>query len=305
MFSFQPDASNVMPTRYRHVALAKDLPSLDRGFLRDHFIGKEAYFRTRFIVAESGGRHALLEVLHEEGPELFSPITDMRCLAGPAECVYVCSEKADAGVPSHLAEVAALHPNARCTIIEGRYAHVSFILNPTPLKLYVLDIVPPHPSKLLDQVTRVLDVAEDLPPVVIVPILIDSQEQLAKDRSDTPDTILVPCRGAGLAIPGAEIAYLDERPKQQNWTLLGCERSHQIHNWFYGTSPDTVDICPKRFIPELDATDGALLTRCCLLQEGIEAREEAMFVPWGASLDEVREAIATLIKSRRVPWTRI
>ncbi len=304
-FSFDHDAKNVVPTRYRQVALSKNLRSLDPEFLCDHFRGREAYFRTRFIVAECLGEHALVEVLHSEGPDLFVPITDVRVLAGPESCAYVKSDFADAGVPSHLAKVAADHGAARCTIIEGRYSHVSFILNPEPLKLYVLDIVPPHPSKLLDQVERVLDVAEDLPPVVPVPILIDSRETLSKDRTETPPNILVPCRGSGLEIPGAEIAYLDERPEQKDWTLLGCERSHQIHNWFYGTSPDTVDICPKRFIGTVNSKDGALMTRCCLLQEGIEARKDATFVPWGASLDEVRDAIVGLINEKEVPWTRI
>ncbi len=44
--------------------------------------------------------------------------------------------------------------------------------------------------------------------------------------------------------------------------------------------------------------DGQTLTRCCLLQEGIEGERAATVVPWGASLAEVRAAIeSSSIKS--------
>lgn len=304
MFDFEPSECNVVPTRYRQVALSTDLESLEPAWLQDHFIGREAYFRTRFIVARKETETALLEVVRAESSGLFAPIADVRMLAGPEQCHYAVSDWADAGVASHLATVAAEYPDKSCVVIEGRYSHVSFILNPKPFKLHVLDIVPPLTAKLVDQVERVLDGAEDLPPVVVVSHLVDSREELRKMRDPVPERILVPCRGSGVSVPGCEISYLDERPDQADWTLLGCERSHQIHDWFYGTSPDTVDICPKRFLNRVNARDGALLTRCCLLQEGVEFGDDVMFVPWGASLGEVRDAIETLVLQRGNLWTR-
>lgn len=304
MFGYGPDTINVVPTRYRQVALATDLESLEPDWLWSHFVGREAYMRTRFIVARKGEGTALIEVVRSQNSDLFSPIIDLRVLADAKRCRYVHSDWADAGVPSHLAAVAAEHPGVDCVVIEGRYSHVSFILNPKPLKLYVLDIVPPFPSKLLDQVTRVLDLAENLQPVVVVPVLIDSRDELKRACHPVPKRVLVPCRGSGVEIAGSTVSYLDERPEQGDWTLLGCERSHQIHTWFYGKPPATVDICPKRFLGQINAHDGALLTRCCLLQEGIEAGDDAMFVPWGASLEEVREAIEHLVEKARISWTR-
>lgn len=304
MFEFSPAAANVMPSRYRQVALSTDLESLDPDWLIDRFRGREAYMRTRFIVARKGEQTALLEVDRPESNELFSPIEDVRVLATADQCRYVKSDVADAGVASHLATVASAHKDVPCVVIEGRYSHVSFILNPKPLRLHVLDIVPPFPSKLLDQVERVLDGAESLPPVIVTSTMIDSRTELREAYDPLPPQVLVPCRGSGIDLEGVEVAYLDERPQKDNWTLLGCERSHQIHNWFYGCSPATVDTCPKRFLREIGEAHDALLTRCCLLQEGIEQREEAMFVPWGASLEEVREAIETIIENVRVAWTR-
>ena len=53
-------------------------------------------------------------------------------------------------------------------VVEGRYGHVSFILDPEPLRVPVREVVPPEPAKLVDQAQRLLDVAEDLPPIELV-----------------------------------------------------------------------------------------------------------------------------------------
>jgi len=303
MFAFDKSTPNVVPSRYRQVAIATDLDRLEPAWLEKHFVGREAYMRTRFIVARNNDKTALVEVDRPESDDLFSPIEHVRVLATPDQCRYVRSSETDVGIPSQLAAIAADHRDVSCVVVEGRYSHVSFLLNPAPLKLQVLDIVPPFPSKLIDQVQRVLDVAETLPPIVVVPIAIDSRTQLADECDPLPERVIVPCRGSGLDLEGVEVAYLDERPKVADWTLLGCERSHQIHSWFYNSSPKTVDICPKRYVGNIDKDVGAILTRCCLLQEGIEDRASATFVPWGSSLDEVREAIELVVNQNGVAWT--
>ncbi len=303
MFAFEPDAPNVVPGRYRQVALSTDLESLDPDWLARHFTGREAYMRTRYIVARAGERTALLETDRGPSPDLFSRIEHVRMLAGESECRYVVDDQVDCGVPSDLAAVAMRHRDVRCVVVEGRYSHVSFILNPKPLVLRVLDIVPPFPSKLLDQVQRVLSCAEDLPPIVVEPIMVDSREVLAEADDRTASHILVPCRGSGIDLPGVEVSYLDERPPAADWTLLGCERSHQIHRWFYGKAPRAVDICPIRFVQNQPESGGPMLTRCCLIQEGVEDRKRATFVPWGSSLDEVRRAIEGIVERAEVAWT--
>ena len=85
-------------------------------------------------------------------------------------------------MPTQLARAAAGHaPGARCVIVRGRYGHVSFILDPAPIRVRVLEVVPPWPPKLVDQLSRVLDLAEDLPPVELVPDLVDLRD-LARPR---------------------------------------------------------------------------------------------------------------------------
>jgi hypothetical protein len=304
MFGFDPSALNVMPSRYRQVALSIDVENLAPTSLARRFIGREAYMSTRFIVARRGKETALIEIDRPASSALFSKIADVRVLAGVDSCRYVVAPEVDTAVASQLATVAAAHGDVSCVVVEGRYSHVSFLLNPAPLVLRVFDIVPPFPSKLLDQVRRVLDIADDLPPLVVVPALVDSRSELTAACNPLPARVLLPCRGSGIEFDGATVSYLDERPRIDDWTLLGCERSQQIHQWFYGSPAKIVDICPNRFLNSEAGADLHTLSRCCLLQEGVEERRPATFVPWGASLAEVRKAIEAIVQKAGVAWTR-
>lgn len=363
MFELDPAAPNVTASRYRQVSVAA-VDSLDPDDLVDHFTGRETYMRTRFVVARLRDRPdqiALVELARGNSADLFSPAPAARVLARAEECAYVRDDRADLGIASHLAAAARHCPDARCVVVEGRYSHVSFILNPDPIDLTVVDVVPPAPSKLADQVRRVLDVAEDLPPVAVTERIIDSRELLAEARQPSSEPqenrqrtassaaasppgrgqssepqVLVPCRGGGIGIDGAAVSYLDERPEPAGaWTLLGCQRSRQIHDWFYGAEPvEMVDWCPRRFVgpaadhPAAGCPDGTdtpdsadrapgttavtsfatnpdnlVLSRCCLLEEGVERRGGAVWVSWGATLAEVRRAVELLVDERAGAWT--
>ena len=295
-----PLAPNVVPGRYRQVAVAS-VPTLETAWLTEHFTDREVYFRTRFIVARHGSNAALVEVDRLPTSDLFTRTRSARVLAGPDDCALVVDESLDTAVPSQLA-AAAERTAARCVIVEGLYSHVSFILNPAPLRIRLVDVYPPGPPKLLDQVQRVLSAAEDLPPVVIDPDIVDTRDLLADQYDVQPAELLIPCRGSGMDFPGSKVSFLDERPPHREWTLLGCERSNQIHQWFYDSKPDRVDICPRQW---LDPDGGSTLTRCCLIQYGIETDGQARLVPWGASLAEVRAAIELLVESSEVTWTHI
>lgn len=310
MFELDPAAPNVTASRYRQVSVAT-VDSLDPDRLAAHFTGREAYFRTRFVIArrrDQPDQVALVELARDGSSELFSPAPAARVLAGAEECAYVRDDQADLGIASHLAAAAQRHPSARCVVVEGRYSHVSFILNPNPIEVTVVDVVPPAPSKLADQVRRVLDSTEELPPVIVTERIIDSRDLLAglPESEGSSQQVLVPCRGGGVDIDDAAVSYLDQRPEQTGpWVLLGCQRSRQIHNWFYGTEPtEVVDWCPRRFVGPTADQDDLVLSRCCLLEEGVERRGGAVWVPWGATLAEVRQAVELLVDERAGSWTR-
>lgn len=319
VFDLDPGAANITPSRYRQVSVAA-VESLDPDDLVTHFCGREAYRRTRFVVARRHGdpqQCALVELARDGSDDLFSPALGARVLAAAHECAHVRDESLDPGVPSHLARAAQRHPDRRCVVVEGRYRHISFLLNPAPVPLTVVDVVPPVPSKLADQVARVLDSAEDLPPMVVSERVVDSRELVA-DADDPPaEGLIVPCRGGGIDIEGVPVAHLDERPPFAGSTLLGCERSQQIHRWFYGAdAARTIDWCPRRLLDGADRSwlggevTGPVLSRCCMLEEGMQRRGDTVMVPWGATLAEVRAALAALATdagagSEERQWTPI
>ena len=138
-------------------------------------------------------------------------------------------------------------PGKRGVVVQGRYGHVSFIIDPAPLRLTVREVVPPYPAKLLDQARRLLDVAEDLPPDRAGRRGRRARATLARTRPVEQLPAAVPRRWS--RVEGATTAYLDERPERRDWTLIGCERSQQIHEWFYGERATQVDICPRKVAP--------------------------------------------------------
>jgi hypothetical protein len=160
----------------------------------------------------------------------------------------------------------------------------------------VREVVPPQPAKLLDQARRVLAVTENLPPIELEGEITD----LAAMAASRPSAhYLLPCRGSGGVVPGAPVSYLDEHPSRADWTLIGCTRSRQIHRHFYGDDPPTVDFCPKR---RPAAPGERLLTKCCLQEEHVEYGDGWACVPWGSSLDHVREALTALAAREEPAW---
>jgi hypothetical protein len=291
--------NNLIPGRDRAVSVADlDAPLVDT-FLRDHFVGREAYFRTRFIVARHGAQVAVLRVHRSAPGQLFAPIVEVEVVARSDETAFIVAPEVDTTIPTAMAAAARqLAPQARCVVVQGRYEHVSFICDPHPLPVRVVEVCPPEPAKLVDQVRRVLDVAEELPPIEVVPELFDLRELAAQLPAQH---YLFPCRGGGAAVEGARVSYLDQRPPRADWCLVGCTRSAQLHRWFYGDLPAMVSTCPR----ELAGRDGGTVTvtKCCLLEEGLESDGAQVTVPWGATLAEVAEALRLLVRAVEPAWS--
>jgi hypothetical protein len=288
---------NVVPGAYRGVAVTSFDGELDEGSLARHFVGREAYRRTRFIVVRNGDETAIVAVQKESEEPLFSPIMALQLLVGPAECAYIEDPEVDTAVPTALASAALSQvPGKRGVVVQGRFAHVSFIIDPVPLRVTVREVAPPYPPKLLDQARRVLGLAETLPPIELVPDVVEF-DQLA--QLSTATNYLLPCRGGGVSIEGATVRYLDERPAREAWLLLGCERSEQIHESFYGERAPQVDICPRK----RPGGGGATLAKCCLLETHNEVdADRTVVVPWGASLALIADALATLAREWEPTW---
>lgn len=284
---------NFSPARYRSISTANVPVPLDEQSLREYFLGRPAYRRTRYVVARSGAANAVIEVTKHSDAPLFSEITTVTLLAGPDETAYIDAPEADTGVPSSLGRIAADRaPQARCVVVSGRYGHLGFIIDPAPVRIRVVEVVPPHPAKLVDQASRVLDLAEGLPPIELVPELTDLRSLAG---SKPAEHYLFPCR-AGKADADADVSYLDEIPPRADWTLVGCARSRAIHDWFYADAAPFVDMCPRN-LARRSAGEGLLpiLTKCCLLEDNVVVEDGLVVVPWGASLAEVREGLGRAV----------
>ena len=285
---------STFPDRYRAVSVDDvDVP-LEEEPLRRLLTSRPVYRRSDWAVVRNGGRTALVRLVRGETTGLFSQVDDIELMAGPDETVYLHRPDVDAAVPSALVAAAREAPGARCVVVEGGYGHVSFVLDPAPVRIHVLDVVPPHPAKLLDQLQRVLATADDLPGVEFVPHVIDLADLVPEPRDAC---YLLPCRGGGMEVPGARVTYLDEVPPREDWTLVGCTRSRQIHEFFYGEPERQVDMCPRRLSAEVDLPEGeVMLTKCCLVEFDTEVAGRTVVAPWGAAFSELRTALAQAVQ---------
>ena len=141
----------------------------------------------------------------------------------------------------------------------------------------------------------------------LVPDLVDLAE-LAGTRPSAH--YLFPCRagGAGADVPGgagpgaaglgAEVSYLDEVPARRPWTLVGCARSRAIHDFFYAGEVTMVDMCPRSLAGRHAAgLPGPVLTKCCLLEDRVDADGTCVVVPWGATFAQVREGLDLALRA--------
>ncbi len=275
---------------YRGLSVQEvDVPLTEEA-LTAFLLGREVYRRTEFLALRNGGAAALVMVRRESDEPLFSPVTDVRVLAGPDETAWVEEPGTDVGNATALAAVAV--PGARVTLVLGRFEHVNFLYEPAPVRVRVTEVVPPDPPKLLEQARQAVAYDEDLPPVELV---LDAVSVPSLAAEHPASSYLLPCRGSVRSLGdtelGAPVAFLDTRPaEREDWLMIGCERSLQFHRHFYGDEPPRVDLCPR-------ARDGAglTLTKCCLIERGLEVDGSTAVVPWGANLDEVREGLRKLL----------
>ncbi|MDQ3945197.1 MAG: hypothetical protein M3357_08650 [Actinomycetota bacterium] len=284
-------SDNYICRPYRGVSVQSWDGVLEAEAVRAVLVGREAYRRTEFLVLRHGPQTALARVRCAARGELFNPITAIDWIAGPADCAYVVAPDTDTANATALARAATLAGgDRRVYVVEGRYQHVNFIHQPRPVTVRVIEVVPPEPPKLYDLAQRVVDYDELLPPVRLELRTIDLH---ARAATAPAAHYLLPCRSGGVTLAG-EVSFLDERPPHAHWTLIGCDRSRQLHRWFYGEEPEGhVELCPDRLAG--DAADGPTLLKCCLLEEGMRSEPGRVVVPWGADLETVRAALRALL----------
>jgi hypothetical protein len=290
-------APNFIARPYRGVSV-QQVPSLEPGALREHLLSRRVYRRTEFLVAERGDDRAVVQVERDGEDEVLVGVRDVRVLAAPGDVVFIDDERVDTGNATQMAQAArASGRPARVYVVQGRFQHVNIIVEPAPLPVRVVEVIPPEPPKLLEMAKAMLDADEDLPPIALEFVAIDLRDLMARHPAER---YLLPCRSGGLD-RDAPVDFLDAGPPRlREWTLVGCERSRQIHAAMYGAEPHArVDFCPRRVVGAEEP--GPTLMKCCIRERGVERRGEQVLVPWGATLDEVRAALRMLCRLPPAP----
>jgi hypothetical protein len=285
-------AANTITRPYRGLSVQDvDVP-LTAGAIEALLSRRDIYRRTAFLVLRNHGDTALVAVRPGDPDMLFSPMAELRVLSGPQATAWIEDPSVDVSNASALAAAALARrrDGVVCYVVQGRFEHVNFIWRPTPLTVRVTEVVPPHPPKLLAMAEQAVSFDEDLPPVTLVPDTVDVREIMADHPAPH---YLLPCRGSGVASDG-EVSFLDCHPAPRpDWLLIGCDRSVQFHEHFYGARPRRIDLCP-RARAQAARPGERLLTKCCLLERDIQVDGATAVVPWGANLDEVRAALRAL-----------
>ena len=284
---------NTITRPYRGLSVQEvAIPLTDESTVLEYLLGREAYRRTEWLLLGNGPDHALVAVRKESYEPLMSPIVEARVLAGPDRTVWIDDPGTDVGNATSLAEAAASlgRTDIDAYAVKGRYEHVNVIWQPQPLHIVVTEVIPPEPAKLFEMARQAVAFDADLPPIILHLNAIDIRS--VADDHPAP-AYLLPCRGSGVDLP-APVAFLDTHPDERaDWLLIGCERSMQFHRHFYGNEPRQVDLCPQHR-SEGPAEGTLSLTKCCLLERGVEQHGSSAVVPWGSSLDEVRLALRLL-----------
>jgi hypothetical protein len=285
---------NTITRPYRGLSVQEVDILLTPAAIEDLLSRREIYRRTAYLALRSHGQTALVAVRPEHPDRLFSAVAQLRVLSGPEATAWIDAPEADVGNATSLAAAALAHhrDGLLAYLVQGRFEHVNFIWRPAPVPIRVTEVVPPRPPKLLAMAEQVIGYDEDLPPISLA---LDAVDVLELVSAHPASHYLLPCRGSGL-LAEQQVSFLDTHPPYHaDWLLIGCERSRQFHEHFYGTQPRRVDLCPRaRAAPGANGASPRILTKCCLLERGIEVSGSTAVVPWGANLDEVRAAVRAL-----------
>ena len=282
---------NFIVRPYRGVSV-QSVPTLEPARLRAHLLSRRVYRRTEFLVAECEGERAIVRIVREPGDAILVPVAEVRIIASGADVAFVDAPDVDTGNATQLAGAAAASGARACVyVVQGLFQHVNFIVDPRPIAIDVVEVIPPGPPKLLEMARAMVAVDDELPPLELRLEPIDLRDLIANEPANVH---LLPCRSGGLP-SGAGIEFLDEGPPwREDRTLVGCERSRQIHQAMYGRpAPRCVDFCPRvRTDPNRASRT---LIKCCIRERGVERRgPRQVLVPWGATLDEVRAGLRLL-----------
>ncbi|MDW5563505.1 MAG: hypothetical protein SA339_09790 [Methanomassiliicoccus sp.] len=260
---------------------------LTREDIAREIAGKKAYTRCDHYVLRNGKDLAVVRIDKAEGKELFRCITRHEVIALPDSTVFIEDPLIDVLNSPAMAALSMKYPG-KTVVVQGLFNHVSFTQPGEIMDLEVLDVVPPSPSKLSVLVSRALESGMvDLP---VVPKYTEIDLNSIAQGIATKG-VLFPCQASGLR-SDRSMFYLDQVPViDEEVTLVGCDLSARIFRSLYHRDVPRIEMCPQALAP----SDGRKrIVKCCKVREGYQIKGDLAVVPWGATVQEVADAIKAL-----------
>jgi len=277
----------MIPDHCKDVSIRNVDFQLTRENIEANIREKKAYTRTDHIVLRNGNDLAVIKVIKPRGKDLFRPIIDYEIIALPDETVLVKDNRIDVLNPSHMARLVAAYPG-KTVVVQGLFNHISFVKDLKPLRLRILDVVPPFPSKLGFLVEKALSSG-----YIEFPIVPEEEHINLNDLANEVNSegIIFPCEASGLE-SNRKTYFLDMTPEiDVDCELIGCSLSNRIYQSVYKKEIKLIDICawnraPRDRVPTI--------VKCCKIKQGHFIDGNIAVVQWGASVREVTEAINAL-----------
>lgn len=280
----------MLPEHCKDVAVKEVSFELTEENISENVKGKRAYTRCEYYVLRNGGDTAVVGITKADGVELFRPIVSHEIVSMPKDTIYLQDEEVNVINQPAMAEVSQHYPD-KTVVVEGKFGHVSFTSPGTILKLDVLDVVPPYPSKLSSLVKTALDSG-----MIDLPIAAEYSDIDINRLAETVQygSILFPCRASGLHSDKKDY-YLDQLPEiKEKCTLIGCELSERIYRSIYNEKIERVEMCPRKLAPN---DSKKRIVKCCKIKNGYKIDGSLAIVPWGATVKEVIDAVNDLFSA--------
>lgn len=256
--------------------------------------GWTSYVRTEALVLRNGDEYAVVELHKNPGKGLFRTLESYDIVSLPADTVFEEDPELDVLNLPAMAAVQARHPG-KTVVVRGMFSHISYVRDLEPLRLRVVDNVPPSPSKLGVLVRMALASGYVELPVVPEELIID---MATKVREVGTEGVMFPCRVSHLTAD-RPFCFLDDAPEDPgDVTLIGCHLSKRIFGELYHREVPFINVCPADYVRPEEMT----IVKCCKVKQGHERDGNVVRVPWGATVPEVVDAINDLFSScRRAP----
>lgn len=313
---------NIVPNSCSEVAVVTFKEDFGLEKVIEQVIGNKVFYTTKYlIVRQNEGEFKedepiiLLKVI-TTGEGLMRTINQVEVLAKPNESVVVIDRNVDEYYSSHVVLKALsikARKNVKAIVISGRNHNVTFayledIQLSLPLKLLLVDVVPPRPSRLnfLSNILQKMSALKKHIHLELVEIDLTKIIREASREGLTYTTCFDNEIGMNNVI--TDVYLLKKIVSEGNLkciNIVGCELLlHTLKelNYFNEVKLNLWDVCPfHRAVKMMDRIEAdVLIVRCCKAKSNVRVltgySKTLALLPWPTQLEDFLKALTEVIK---------